>query len=553
MCCETARGGNFLWLVGLTVVFLFSPILMNQLGATQFYVENESARGVLDERGNLTKKDWEGFSTFKRGKYYQVKVNGKWGLVNSKLEMVQEPKWDVIFSLTKYGYARVKVGNLWGIIDAEGKEVVPCKWEKIEELPVENSAIVFHDLFVFTHGGKRGVSHIDGTIVLKPEWRMVQLSKECPVIIANEGRRSVVFGLEGKQVRTTEKGEFRFCGNRFSIYSLQTNKIMILNQNGSLFHKKGWDRVRYCPVTGGFLVCENRLWGYLDEKGVLVCPPKWNHIGSRASYIKNTFLKTKKVLVWKSMTQVGIMDSKGKVILEPEKQGLNFTDQDAYITVKEGKSRLLSLDKRDLLGEGWTHISHAFPNGNRVGMKNGEHFLISPQFKLKKLDLVGKPHGFFAPSYIEYKDGEKYGLVGSDGKVVIPAVYDEIKSQAHYTQRRNHRKENAIYFREGIGVVKLEGKWGAVSDSGRILVKPEWKHVYVDDMEAPAVIGVSGEEGRGLFSENGEMLVKPAWLNVGRLGSVYYVREAKSMKWGILGKGGKLISKLEWDRMVAIR
>ena len=67
---------------------------------------------------------YEGFS--------QVRLNSKWGLVNTKGEEVVPPKYDYVGDFHD-GFAAVSLNGEWGIVNTDGKEFIPLKYDVVRD------------------------------------------------------------------------------------------------------------------------------------------------------------------------------------------------------------------------------------------------------------------------------------------------------------------------------------------------------------------------------------------------------------------------------------
>ncbi|EPH11061.1 WG repeat-containing protein [Myroides odoratimimus] len=58
-----------------------------------------------------------------------ARVNGEWGYVNTKNEVVIPFKYDYVLAFGTEGLAAARYNKKWGFIDKEGKELIPFKYE----------------------------------------------------------------------------------------------------------------------------------------------------------------------------------------------------------------------------------------------------------------------------------------------------------------------------------------------------------------------------------------------------------------------------------------
>jgi len=89
-----------------------------------------------------------------------VKEKDKWGFINSKGDIMVQPKYDSCETF-KHGYGRVKKGGKWGVVDKSGTEIIEAKYENI--LTGENGLFIFFDKYW-------GITDKTGKILIEPTY-----------------------------------------------------------------------------------------------------------------------------------------------------------------------------------------------------------------------------------------------------------------------------------------------------------------------------------------------------------------------------------------------
>ena len=130
------------------------------------------------------------------------------------------------------------------------------------------------------------------------------------------------------------------------------------------------------------------------------------------------------------------------------------------------------------------------------------------------------------------KDGDKYGLIDAEGKIVLPIEYDKFDSTNSYNE------------------IKRENKWGIIDSSGKICLPAIWDRVYTLGLVPRGNIVVISGRKVGLYNaETGKEIIPVIMdeienLHVSDLN--YFMREhfvvvSKGNKRGVFDLEGKEI------------
>lgn len=171
------------------------------------------------------------------------RVGGKWGLINTKGEVVLEAKYDRISPIVdnrapfnigghyeKLGGCCLLVGGKWGVIDGDGYEIVPPKYDRIS---------CFKDMFA--------VVNIGGC------WQEVQ-------VIQNGRRTTSIAYIGGKYTLIDHNGD-ELCKPIYDWIDYFHDGIARVNIGGD------WND-DYSEFVGG-------KWGFIDMSGKEIITPKY--------------------------------------------------------------------------------------------------------------------------------------------------------------------------------------------------------------------------------------------------------------------------------------
>lgn len=126
------------------------------------------------------------------------------------------------------------------------------------------------------------------------------------------------------------------------------------------------------------------------------------------------------------------------------------------------------------------------PATGKFGFKYKDREVIPAQF-----DEVDS----FNEGLATVKIDGKWGFIDPSGKLVIPARYD-----------------NVWYFREGLAAVEINGKWGYIDPSGNMVIPTVYDYAfYMSEGFAPVVIN----EKWGYIDRSGKMVIPAKYDDAG--------------------------------------
>ncbi len=259
---------------------------------------------------------------------FAVKVNGKYGFINNKGEIIIQPTFDDAACFAE-GLASVSVGGTpakrnirgtlfkydatiggkWGVIDQEGQIVVPLHFEWVS---------MFHDGYAsvnagakgmskngFPLGGKWGAIDRDGNMIIKPQFNL-QLYFNDGLSAVNIGGRQdetgrIIDGLWGYvdthgkmaiEPRFTHVYPFKEGFAAVAVggtwvgvhddadeqnepsYSLEGAKYGLIDANGDFVVEPSYEHM-FGPSEGLVAVKVKGKWGYIDYSGKMVIRPRF--------------------------------------------------------------------------------------------------------------------------------------------------------------------------------------------------------------------------------------------------------------------------------------
>ena len=106
-------------------------------------------------------------SSLSAQRYFPIKVDKKWGLINSDGQVVLPPVYDAIGEFKRFGYAVMQRDGYVGLLADGGRELVPPKYDDIKVL--DSTLVAVMDQ------GQWMVVNLFGDIVLEKGYQRVEV------------------------------------------------------------------------------------------------------------------------------------------------------------------------------------------------------------------------------------------------------------------------------------------------------------------------------------------------------------------------------------------
>ncbi|MDL2259501.1 WG repeat-containing protein [Deltaproteobacteria bacterium OttesenSCG-928-K17] len=441
-----------------------------------------------------------------------VRINGQWGFINMKGEVVITPQFDLVGSFA-HDLAEVLIDEKVGVINRQGDLVIKPQFARA--IPLSKDVVIaqpgnwqspyvqgaeklpnIRDMLIFDRG-LSGLYSVKTGWITQPEWEFS--------IFDRTGKISLIWAKH--------KG-------RDALYGL-------MRTDGSWQVKPKYDHVQWLCEDRA-IVSERNIWGAVDPEGKLVVPLRFEWLG----YWEDGLGLTRDSAAQKE----GLVDKTGNLV------GGRFFDK-----VGRGKSGI-----GEVMIDGLWHgidlqgniVAH--PNENKVfkecpsGLK-----LVYVSGKLQFRDSNDKPtvpflhdpvtlYGFDCNKITSVKHNGKWGYVDRKGYLLFdPPAFD-----------------NQYDFADGYAPVQKNKKWGIINEQGKFTVQPTYDELrYVGNSIFKAKLAsrdfwvdTDGIEQAEPIDPERERLERAYCLSCP--GSLKIIpNNAKGDLWGIADENGGIIIK----------
>jgi hypothetical protein len=451
-------------------------------------------------------------------KYFPIKVNKKWGLIDADGTIVLDPVYDAIGEFKHFGFAVMQKNGYVGLLDQLGKEVVKPEYHDLK--------VLAKDLVAVMTDGVWKVLNMKGKVVLDIGYDRVQVWDNYYLAYMSDGKWGIVTKDGQKllppsydEIQLNDEGYFYTRnGDSWGLIDLSGQKVLdniaeeIKVYNDSLFFYK-----------------QNNDWGAVDRKGNILIQPKYdfytklseNFIKLRgknnffiysipcASIISNNqyddyYPFSKKYIMTKKDRQLGLIDWCGELVLYPSYHEIQSYGKDLFRVNFNGRWGVVRSDQGFIIPFEYDYIAPlrgkvcVVKIGDLFGVVNssGEE-VVPPQFHRIELEnnkgraYVKKAGGFSEESLTLLEFDEDGKLVDNSNfqkhfRIRIGGQKDTEKKLVEDSDESAYLMDKYEWFYSS-----QEDRWGLRRlEDGGIQIEPTFHYVKVEKDLGFTLVGI---------------------------------------------------------------
>lgn len=424
--------------------------------------------------------------------YYPVLEEGKWGVIDTKENVIIEPQYDemivvpdrtkplfIVIANVDYQtgtfdskaidknnqpvytqYQKIEAiynhdenNNLWyeenvlkvqkegkyGLINLEGEELLPCEYDDIQ--PIEG----VKKSLVTTKNGKKGLVDNTGTIIAENIYQeitgLTTQYEDGYIITAEDGKKGVIKSDKTIVLEPKYEEIQPVYGNQcYAVRENGTNKIV--NEKQETFLEGRFSQVK--EINGENITYQNDgKYGVMTLQGEEKIAPTYDDLSFAFS----------EYYIAKNGENYGVISLANETKLDFVYTYITYEKQADFIQAQTKNLETQLLDRNwEVKVTGV--VSEMNTNKNYIKVREGENYQYY-NFKLEPKSNTQILQG--NTLFLSKKDG-KYGYVDEDGQVIVNYLYDDATEQNNY----------------GYVSVKKDGKWGALNQKGEVVVEPTY-------------------------------------------------------------------------------
>jgi len=381
-------------------------------------------------------------------------------------EVITEAIYDEININTIHRYALVKINNKYGCIDLKGNPITPIQYDSGFQLNREKSYRT--------------------KIILEK----LESQNDLVKMLNRHGRKRSKWQPDGRVDR-----------------GYKSYKTMLSKTQHS-------DRLS--------LVRKNHKVGAIDENGVEIIPPEYDHLS----------LFNQGLSCAKKNDSFGVINKKNETVVPFEFDHAAFISEQFIALKLNGVSQMMTLDLQ-LVSEGAFDFYQVITDelviikkNKLYGVHNFRNNKIILPIKYKQVYKLEKPE-------LYVNENEKYGVYTSEGKEVVPPKYDQLLlNNGHYIVRSE--KFFGVLDLQGNVVFPVQYAFISISACGHFFVRKDWY--------TPGFI----------TNSSGEIITKNAYTGITGCDSTFLgVRHDR--QYGLLSHTGKPIIPVESSHNIKVK
>lgn len=210
--------------------------------------------------------------SYTEGYAFVEKEENKWAYIDKRGNNITP--WEDSFTGYNFfveGRAQIKRDGKYGYIDYSGKTVIPCKFD--------HGSFFYGKYAIVQNESKYGVINRTGNYVVIPKYKKIDRIVDPYVFVVGENNKEGVVDVFGNQILPFEYSSVRYAGDKIFIIGIIDNsgrmRYGFIHANGSIISGIELEKA-YGYRMGLASVKKNGKWGFIDKKGNVVIPSKYD-------------------------------------------------------------------------------------------------------------------------------------------------------------------------------------------------------------------------------------------------------------------------------------
>ena len=453
-----------------------------------FYVETSNMSGLYFPSGEIIPaKSYKIQTTGKKGDW--ILINGKYGLISSKGELLIKPRFDSFREIGSAEFVVVLENYKYGLLSFSYGLLVEPRYDEIRRVQPE-------ELLFVKENGKWGIIYFNGKELLPPCYNL-QGFPSIKYLFSNKNSGKIYLNVDKDKIFSERLEVGRKLD--YSWYILKRNgKWILLDEKGSEHGTFPYRKISALSEEF-FSFQQGSKWGLASKDGQIICKPLYDEI----KYYRAQFFKAKIRNKW------GVISTNGSSIIPCLYDEISYQENGLFLIQQQNRWGIISQDGEMVIKPAYDSIDFHDKNTfvvrskEKVGLihRNGA-VMLEPLF-----DEIIK----FPKNTYKFRLENRWGLIRIDGTVVTEPFYDQISecNDKAFLICLNSKWGlistddwtsfvpcfNSIKPIPGYMYAFLKNeKWGAIDIKGNVILPPEYDDIALYSGEKFTVI-YNGQRG----------------------------------------------------------
>lgn len=222
---------------------------------------------------------------------------------------------------------------------------------------------------------------------------------------------------------------------------------------------------------------DERGGGYINKNFQEIISPKYRE---PHAFFKGDVTTVRLALANSLEGNMVLLDKSDQVVSKKYEYLGEFSEGLIWMSTSYGKCGYIDKTGKEIIPEKYTKC-RSFSEGLAVVELDGKFGIID---KTGQTVLPFKYYdaGIFSEGLIAVVSNGRVGFIDKSGKEIIPFKFDGVSETTDYSG--DYKKYNYIYnieqsmFKEGLAPVKINGSWGYIDKTGKVVIASKYKWAY---------------------------------------------------------------------------
>lgn len=512
----------------------------------------------------------------------------------------------------KTGWTRVLLDEpeLWGYIDKDSNVVIPFAFTFLNPFDEQNMALaeingkhgfintecdtvipfIYNDLGIFTAnltkaqlGDKHGYLNRKGETVIPFVYDDAHGFLNCGVAKVSQNNKWGFIGTSGKVIIPLVYEDVQCHFEDSLLFALKDEKWAIFDKDGNQKSDFIYDKIYGLPVDEFYNEKYLFNWLLLVKRGKHYCYLNRNLevVIDFGTYTAAEPITESGYAIVQKGNQYGIINAEGELVLpciyplieHPAREYQGYYDE--FYIHKNGKVGLFSKHARPLTGISYDsfQVISCYRNEEEhvmfVAEKNNRYGLIGDDGKMILPEEYDEIRDFESDQYaIAIKNG-LYGLLDCKGEVKLPFEYKDIishrkdnyvvekkgrfgvisKNSLDWLIPPNYEDLTVCYYDEGRYIAKKNGKYGIIDRNLKVIIPFVYDKISNWVEYGPAEHFVSKDGKEGITARDGRIVIPTVYDEL-YFDNYGIIKVKKNNLWGTISSKNKIIHPIEYQEIL---